>query len=161
MTSSLHQWAIKWGVPAVALQDLQRALGLLSREHTNVTLPTSRLGEAYVQSKVRLEANKQGLRLWRNNVGALMDSEGRMVRYGLANDSKGLNTAIKSADLIGIRPVRIESAHVGHTIGQFVSRECKVGGWQYTGQPREVAQLAWLNIVVSLGGDAAFTTGEL
>ena len=153
---SLHQWAIKWQIPAAALQDLQRTLGVQSREYA-----VGGVGEAYVQSKVRLEASKQGMRLWRNNVGALMDKDGRMVRYGLANDSKGINTSIKSADLIGIRPVRIGAEHVGHTIGQFVSRECKESGWVYTGQPREVAQRAWLNIVLSLGGDAAFTTGEL
>ena len=82
------------------------------------------------------------------------------IRYGLANESAEQNKAIKSADLIGIRPVLIEPRHVGHTIGQFVSREVKKGGWVYTGKGRETAQMNWVRAIVSRGGDACFCIGE-
>ncbi len=156
--SVLHQWAIKHGVGIAALQDLQLMLGTL-------TLPDSAAAsgpaksEAWAQSAVRLEAGQKGVKLWRNNVGALLDRNGRLVRYGLANDSAEMNDKIKSGDLIGYRPVLITPAHVGHTLGQFVSREVKEPGWQYTGNAHEAAQLAWANSVNAAGGDARFCTG--
>lgn len=116
--------------------------------------------EAAIQTLVRLEASRKGLVLWRNNVGVLTDERGVPVRFGLANDSAAVNRNIKSADLIGIRPLLITPEHVGHTIGQFVSREVKAAGWRYTGTPREAAQLRWAELVLGLGGDAAFATGE-
>ena len=98
------------------------------------------------------------MHLFRNNVGALKAEDGRMVRFGLANDSKRRNGVLKSGDLIGIDPVLITSAHVGRTIGQFVSVECKRPGWQYSGTPREVAQLNWIQLVIASGGRAKFVT---
>lgn len=155
---NLHEWAHRWGVPAAALEDLRLQLGL------DNTVPASQRGvghnEDAVQVAVRFEAARKGLLVWRNNVGALKDATGRVVRYGLANDSTAVNKKIKSGDLIGVRPVTITPAHVGQVIGQFVSRECKAHGWFYTGADREPAQLAWANLVLSVGGDAAFTTGE-
>lgn len=117
--------------------------------------------EAAVQARVRVEASRKGMRLFRNNVGAFTDPEsGQFVRFGLANDSKQLNAVLKSGDLIGVRPRVVHPGDVGRLIGQFVSREVKRGGWRYAGSPREVAQLNWVNLVNSLGGDAAFCTGE-
>jgi hypothetical protein len=49
---------------------------------------------------------------------------------------------------------------VGHTIAQFGSVEAKRPGWRYTGTPKEVAQAAWLALIVRLGGYATFSTGE-
>jgi len=115
--------------------------------------------EAYAQSQVRLEAPRAGVTLWRNNVGVLTDLTGRPVRFGLANDSRQLNEALKSSDLIGWRPVLITPEHVGRTLAQFVSRECKAPGWKYTGTDRERAQKAWLDLVAAAGGDSAFATG--
>lgn len=156
----LYDWAKAWGIPWPAVIDLQRRMGM---EGTPTVVP-SRAGvadsEETVSAIVRYEASRKGVLLWRNNVGALQDSTGRYVRYGLANDSSKVNEKIKSGDLVGIRPVLIGQQHVGHTIGQFVSREIKHGGWHYTGQGREPAQLKWAQIVNAAGGDASFSTGE-
>jgi hypothetical protein len=118
------------------------------------------LSEAALQNIVKLEASNKGCRLWRNNVGAAYMKDGSFVRYGLANDSVTLNRVIKSADLIGIRPIVIGPEHLGRTIGQFLSREIKTSHWKYTGTDRERAQLAWIELILSFGGDAAFANCE-
>ena len=48
---------------------------------------------------------------------------------------------------------------VGHTVGQFVAREVKRTNWKYKGTAREDAQGKYLELVLSLGGDAAFANG--
>lgn len=148
-------WAIRWGVPAGALQELQASvLGLDGTAQSSIGR-----SEAAVQADVRLAASRAGARLWRNNVGAGYSEDGRFMRWGLANDSANVNAVIKSADLIGIRPRIIGPDDVGKLFGQFLSREVKEGGWRYSGTPRETAQLAWATLINSLGGDAAFTAG--
>lgn len=150
----LHLWAKRHNIPAPALDELLNVVGINGTER-------SELSESAIQTNIRLEASRKGIRLWRNNVGVMHDAEkGVYVRYGLANESKQMNQAVKSGDLIGIRPVVITPAHVGCTIGQFVSREVKHGAWRYTGTDREVAQLNWINIVNSMGGDAQFCNSE-
>lgn len=153
---NLTQWAIKWGVPYEAVEDLRREFGAISTEPS----PQAGESEAAVQNRVRLEASRKGLRVWRNNLGACMDENGNFIRYGLANDSKKMNDLVKSSDLIGIRPVDIQQHHVGHRVGQFVAREVKAGNWSYTGTAREEAQLRFLELIASLGGDAAFANNE-
>lgn len=154
---TLEQWAIKWGIPFAALQDLRQNFGLIN---TDPTAPIKGNNEAAVQAKVRLEASRVGARLWRNNVGATMDERGNFIRYGLANDSKQMNEVIKSSDLIGIRPVLITPQHVGHIIGQFMAREIKEPTWNYSATKREQAQLKFLELIKSKGGDACFATRE-
>jgi hypothetical protein len=88
-----------------------------------------------------------------------MDLDGRMIRFGLANDSPALSKQIKSSDLIGITPYTITAADIGRLIGIFTSIEVKPPGWVYKGTPREVAQLAWINLILSMGGRARFATG--
>ena len=109
---------------------------------------------------LRLAASRDGARLWRNNVGAGVLQSGGFIRWGLANETAQMNRLLKSSDLIGIRPVVIGPEHLGRTLGIFVSREVKKVGWEYRGDDRERAQKAWLDLVASLGGDAAFSTGE-
>ena len=117
--------------------------------------------ESDIQTRVRLAAAKQGATLWRNNNGAGQLQNGSYVRWGLANDSTAVNRRIKSADLIGIRPVLITQADVGRIVGVFCSREVKTSGWRYhENNEHEQAQMRWLELVQRLGGDAAFTTGE-
>lgn len=157
MTPNIYQWAARHGVTLAALNELQALFGM---HGTPPAVPTIKgTSEAAVQAAVRLEAARKGVRLFRNNVGALIDSRGVPVRYGLANESKQVNEVMKSADLIGWRPVLIGPQHVGQVIGQFVSREVKAAGWHYTGGDREPAQLAWAQLVTAGGGDAAFCAG--
>lgn len=117
--------------------------------------------ESAVQTIIRLEAARKGILLFRNNVGALQDKEGRYVRYGLANDSSAVNREVKSADLIGIRPVIIHPYHVGQRLGVFVSREIKAPDWRYNpNDEREQAQMRWIKLVEAAGGDACFAWSE-
>lgn len=155
--NNLNQWAIKYGIPFEAVEDLRAMLGAVNTDPTPVENDGS---ETRVQTLVRLEATRVGGRLWRNNVGATYTDDGRYLRYGLANDSKKMNSKIKSSDLIGIRPVYITPRMIGVTIGQFIARECKPEKWTYAETPRELAQLNFLELVMSLGGDAAFAIGE-
>ena len=154
---NLNQWAIKWGVPFEAVEDLRREFGTVDPDNPAVIPGES---EAAVQTRVRLEASRVGGRLFRNNVGGTYTEDGTFLRYGLANDSKKMNDSIKSSDLIGLRPVRIGPEHVGNVFGLFVAREIKPGNWRYMGTPRELAQLKFIELVASLGGDASFAIGE-
>ena len=112
--------------------------------------------EASLQVEIRVETSKRGMRLWRNNAGAVTTDDGRHIRFGLGNDSVKMNAEMKSSDLIGITPVVITPDMVGRTIGVFTSIEVKKPGWIYRGQGREVAQLKWINMVVGLGGIGKF-----
>jgi hypothetical protein len=138
MTPDFHEWAARHRIPPAAIVELAQLLGATDP----VTIAGH--GEAHVQSSVRLEAPSKGVRLWRNNVGVLLDKTGRPVRYGLANESPKLNARLKSSDLIGWRRVVVTAADAGRTIAQFVARECK---------------LRWIELVASEGGDAKFATG--
>lgn len=158
MNVSVNQWAIRHKVNAQALFELQIIFGMQGNNPMPVKVQGT--SEAAVQSVVRLEAARKQIRLFRNNVGALVDARGVPVRYGLANDSKAVNEKIKSGDLIGWRTIQITADHIGKSIAQFVSRECKAVGWHYTGGEREKAQLAWAQLVTAGGGDATFCTGE-
>ena len=158
MNTQILTWAARHGVTHTALHELAQIFGM----HGGHSLPEKMQGasENAIQSLVRLEASRKGVLLFRNNVGVLKDDTGRPVRYGLANDSKEVNRVIKSGDLIGGRPVTIGPEHVGSTILQFVSRECKKGNWRYSGTDHEIAQLNWAQLIVANGGDAGFCAGE-
>lgn len=154
----LTSWAARHHISAAALADLRATL---THDHAPPPVDPARLsGEARVQSLIRIEAAQAGVWLTRNNVGATLDPDtGRLIRYGLANESKQQNQMVKSADLIGFRKRVILATDVGSTIAQFVSRECKAEGWRYTGSKREVAQAAWRDFINSNGGDACFVSG--
>lgn len=153
-----YLWAKKWGISESALKELNDLVFL------NTNTPEKTISgiftERDIQAVVKMEASKKGCRLWRNNLGAVHTQEGVFIRYGLANESDALNKTIKSADLIGIRPVLIQEHHVGLLIGQFLSREIKSKHWKFKNNDHEKAQLRWAELINSLGGDACFTNDE-
>ena len=145
MSTVLTEWAAVWGVPQAALADLVARLTISA--HPDCEAGRS---EAAVQADIRLAAAKRGdLVLWRNNSGALTDDAGRLIRFGLGNDSAAANKRMKSADLIGIhRPS-----------GRFVSIEVKRPGWKHSdASERDRAQAAWAATVVAMGGVALRVT---
>lgn len=150
----LSEWARRWQIPQQAIEELRAGMGLCEQIPELVGQ-----SEAAAQQRIKLQAPQHGARLWRNNNGATFDQTGRMIRYGLANDTKALSEKIKSSDLIGITPYTILPIDVGAIIGIFTSIEVKKPGWKYTGTPREQAQLAWVNLIISLGGRGQFATG--
>jgi hypothetical protein len=147
---TLIEWALKWNISPNALKELaQTCMHFGDEENTKP--------EASVQREVRLEAARLDKLLFRNNRGAGKMESGNFVRYGLANDSKKLGDAVKSADLIGIERVVITEDMVGKFIGRFLSVEVKAGNWRYTGTPEEVAQVSWATTVNHYGGRAIIT----
>lgn len=148
MTPELYAWATRHGVSHQAMHELRVMWGAEQPAHT--TTAGTVTSEAGAQSQVRLLAAQAGYLVWRNNVGAMEDAKGRVVRFGLCNDSAAVNKRIKSSDLIGVKPG-----------GQVWVREIKEPGWHYTGTEREIAQLRFIQLVTAQGGDAAFSTGNL
>lgn len=154
--SIIKEWAAAWGVSPLAMADLAARYVTVCKQPLDTDSPLN--SETRVSSELRLAAPHNGMILWRNNVGALQDKNGRPVRYGLANDSKALNERIKSADLIGIRKVLITPQMVGQVFGQFASVEAKKRTWQEgEDKEREAAQKEWANLVLSWGGYAQIT----
>lgn len=155
----IHDWAQRWGIPPQALQEL---LHTLQVDHAPPS-PEGATTEQGASKHARLQAANAGDVLWRNNVGQVDPNtyDGKsFIRFGLANDSKQMNQRTKSSDLIGIRKLFITQQMVGMFVGQFVAREMKRPGWKFTGNKREEAQLNYLNFVLSMGGDACFSTGN-
>jgi len=115
--------------------------------------------ESAVASHVRLAAAQAGALMWRNNVGACVDETGRMIRYGLVNESAALSARIKSSDYVGITPVMITPDMVGTVIGVFTAVETKAEGWKFKpNDARAAAQAAFHDLVRKAGGFAGFAT---
>lgn len=112
--------------------------------------------ETDIQSLIRVEASRLGAPLWRNNNGAAQDKTGRVVRYGLGNDSSKLNEVWKSSDLIGITPVLIRPEHVGQVWGIFTAVEVKAAGWSKPRNDRDRAQERFIKTVQEHGGIGFF-----
>ncbi len=114
-----------------------------------------------LQQRLRILAAERGTPLLRNNSGACTDQTGRVIRYGLGNDSQKINDVFKSSDLIGIWPVVVTPEMVGRTLGVFFAVEVKKPGWKLTpGDKRAAAQLAFGEWVQRHGGFFTFATSE-
>lgn len=108
--------------------------------------------------KIRLEASKRGIYLFRNNSGAFHATDGRFVRFGLANDSERINKNLKSGDLIGFIPVTITPEMVGEKIAIFASIEIKKYDHEIKSNSSRVkAQKAWVELVKCNGGFSIMT----
>ena len=94
--------------------------------------------EHEIQQRIRLACGRGAVRLWRNNTGALVDQQGRFVRFGLC---KG------SSDLIGLRSLEITPEMVGKRLAQFVALEVKTESGTVSTEQR-----AFLQLVQQLGG---------
>lgn len=168
MSFDLTEWAVRNRVTLRALGELYAAFGHLPGLGNGVNAGDS---EGLVQGKLRVSADAQGYKLFRNNVGATpakcpsCGEKTQPVRYGLANDSAALNKVVKSSDLIGwvtetwLHPETFQPTR----IARFVAIECKRADWPgYNPEDaHERAQQRWLELVVSGGGLARFSTGEL
>jgi hypothetical protein len=115
-----------------------------------------KISEDEVTQLIQLETPKHNVSLFRNNSGAMQDQTGRLVRYGLANNSKQMNENFKSSDLIGITPVTITQEMVGAVIGVFTACEIKSSSWKFKGTKRETAQQNFIDFIKARGGLAGF-----
>lgn len=94
----------------------------------------------------------------RNNSGALKDASGRVVRYGLGNNSASQNSQIKSSDLIGFTTIVITQEMVGRSVAVFTAVEVKKPDWKPDKKldKREEAQKNFIDWIKSRGGYAGF-----
>ena len=99
------------------------------------------MSEAAIQQDIRLALGQTpGLRVFRNNVGAIKDRNNRLVRYGLCTGS---------ADLIGWQSVVITPAMVGQRFARFLSVEVKTPAGRVSPE-----QETWRQAVHKAGGIA-------
>lgn len=140
MNNRLLSWAMKWQVPQAAIDEL---MSMDDLDDNGVVGPS----EMPILRQCRLEADRLGGALYRNNSGATFDRNGRMIRYGLGNDSKKLNRDYKMPDLVGIAPG-----------GLFWGVEVKRVGWKGVSNDREKAQQNAGRHIESLGGIFGFAT---
>lgn len=99
------------------------------------------MNETTLVRLLMLSASKLGLRLFRNNVGALQDKKGSWIKYGVCNPG--------GSDLIGWSEVQVTPQMVGKTVCIFTAVEAK----SETGRLSQ-HQKAFLDAVKAAGGVA-------
>lgn len=152
VAKTIFDWANRHGVSLEAVHEL-----LSICDPTRTSIDSGRVGsEAAVQADLRIVAARNGVALWRNNNGALPDETGRVVRYGLGNDSTRINEHFKSSDLIGIWPQVVTADMIGQIIGRFIAVDVKKPGWRKPSNKREIAQANFLGHVQAMGGIGLF-----
>jgi len=154
--SIISEWADAWSIPDRIMDDLRARIQAATLNNE----ATTAVSEAGVSSRIRLAEAQAGNRIWRNNLGAAHTSDGRFIRYGLCNESSKINDKVKSSDYVGIYRRLILPSDVGSIIGQFYAIEVKESSWRYSGDEHEQAQLAFLELVNSLGGIGKFSNGS-
>ena len=114
--------------------------------------------ESEVSQEIQIEGPHHNCILMRNNSGALLDAEGRSVRFGLGNISKKHNDNIKSSDLIGFTKIVITQEMVGQTVAVFTACEVKKEDWNIEKKfdARERAQQNFIDWILANGGFAGF-----
>ena len=168
---TITTWATRWQLPPACLQELLALIGVAPTPPPTAGQPGS---EAGLQALRQLRAARLGNWLLRNNSGALVDKDGRQVRFGLGNVSAQVNRVMKSSDLIGIERRIVTQNMVGSVVGLFSAEEVKKPGWVYMGDRpcvckphkhlcdycHQKAQMNFIKKVISLGGIARFVTSE-
>lgn len=127
---------------------------------TILTVAKQQTPEQIAQDEVRLTAASVSMRLLRNNRGAFKNEHGRLVRFGLGNESEK-DKDFLSSDEIGGTMVTITPEMVGKTVFIFTAIEVKPKGFkmrQFKPGTREYGQLKFLEWVVSMGGFGGFAT---
>lgn len=156
LPEELTEWAERFNIGPDALFSLYQIL--------TIPLGSAAVGEyeknseTYVQNVLRvLASSREHAYLWRNNVGATQTPDGRMIRYGLCNESKKLNQRFKSSDLIGGTPVTVTADMVGKRVMIFTAVEVKKADWKHgSDTQRERGQLRFINAVRAAGGFGFF-----
>lgn len=159
--SILNDWANRHAVTPAAMAELYLLMGFTPE------VPELCQGkdESYVQSFLRLAGPPLGFNLARNNRGALPNERGVPIRFGLWNDTAALDKVCKSGDLVGYQSGWFRDYETAEPVkvAVFTMVECKHAGWPgfNPNDKREAAQQRCLSMVLSAGGIAAFSTGEL
>lgn len=127
--------------------------------------------EAKASLQVRLRANKQGCRLYKNNSGVAYDDSGRPVFFGLGNEGKKSdgkkrngppkkNEDIRTPDWVGWHKLKITADMVGKEVAVITVIDAKRVGFKlkesYSVGTREHGQNKFFNIVIEAGGIAGF-----
>jgi hypothetical protein len=97
--------------------------------------------ELNILKTIMLALSKIGVIILRNNIGALFNEKGQLVRFGVGG--KG------GSDLIGINTIIITPEMVGDKIGVFVAIEVKAPSGKLTKEQEQ-----FLNAVRNAGGIA-------
>ncbi|MEH6630183.1 MAG: VRR-NUC domain-containing protein [Halopseudomonas aestusnigri] len=96
------------------------------------------MSETAITKLCLLDLSKEdGVRVWRNNTGALKNQSGQLVRFGLPG----------SGDILGLKRIVITPEMVGQIIGRFIAIETKTK----TGKQRD-QQERFEEMVIGHGG---------
>lgn len=116
--------------------------------------------ESKASLNVRLEANKQGCRLLKNNTGVAYDSTNRPVFFGLGNEGKKKQDSDRTPDWVGWHNVTITQEMVGKTVPVFLAIDAKKLGFKhkttYAKNTREYGQNKFFQKVINANGVAGF-----
>lgn len=101
------------------------------------------MSETAIGRKIQLEAAKRGVKLLRNNNGALKNERGQWVTYGVGGDG--------GSDYLGWKSITVTPDMVGKKIAIFVACEVKTPGGK-TKKERLEKQIDFIKAVNQDGG---------